>query len=215
MPANPPKKEKRVRKKAEPFIWSFEVLSSTFYLSLFGIFLGTVCALSGRYVNYFFHYLIYPFALFGQLMSIKAQLKIQKVDEKLRKYYALSLSLMVLIESFFIWKFLLVPNFYQFLLMFGVAANGLAFIGYLRGKDRVQKLGISVNHKVHSKLTVSSPFLWFATFLALTLLLPVLGIDSRNFIHFSLAPFLSVLSALNIGFVSGFIKDSVAFELKR
>lgn len=207
---NSQKNEKRTRKKVEPFIWSYQTLNTLYVLSILGLLLGGVSLLSGRYVNYFFHYLVYPFAFFGQIFNYLSQNEYYEIDKRIEKFYILSLVLLVIIEAFFIWKYILF--LYQFLVMFGLAASGLAFLGLNSGIRQVERLGLRPPSKNKARILYLVPFIWFILYLIAAFTLPLLKINSQNFIHFSIAPAFSVLSSLNIGFINGFLKESIKLK---
>ncbi|MCX7832485.1 MAG: hypothetical protein N2440_06265 [Actinobacteria bacterium] len=207
---NSKKNEIRIRRKVEPFVWSYQSLKTLLTLSILGLLLGIVSLLSGKYVNYFFHYLIYPFAVFGQISSYIFQKEYYEIERKIDGFYLLSIVLFALIEAFFIWKYILL--LYQFLVMFGLAATGLAFLGLNSGIRQIEKFGLKPPSKRMARILYLAPFIWFILYLLAAFTLPLLRINSQNFIHFSLAPAFSVLSSLNIGFFGGFVKESIKLK---
>jgi hypothetical protein len=201
------KNKKRALKKIEPIIWSDQVLWSLLWLSLAGLMLGFITVALAKLADSFFHLLIYPFMIAGQFFALFVWDRFFEIDPKIRPFFIVSLVFLVIIEAFFIWKYILL--LFQFLVMFGVAASGLAFIGHANQK----KLGIisplkRTHRKIYSRLGWL-PFLWFLTYLAIVIVIPFLGINPQSFLHFSLAPSVAVIASLNLGFLSGFLRNSV------
>lgn len=203
------RQDKRLRKKIEPYVWSYQILFSLVYLTVFGILIGLINFLLPPVRNIVFDYLIYLFLLSGQALSLYLYLKFFNLQGKILSLFKASVLLMSLIEAFFIWKYLFL--LYQFLIMFGLASCGLAFIGYLSGEKQAKSFKIESPKTLPPFLLKASPFLWFVLFVLAGVGLPFLGVDQRNFIHFSLAPAVSVISALNIGFLGSLVKESISF----
>lgn len=193
------KTEKRVRKKIEPFVWSYQVLYSLFYTSLLGIAVGLIVLLiKGELLNVF-GYLLIPVFLFSQYVAFKARSTYVKAAGSVEKFILISALLMALIEGFLILKYFALLA--QFLIILGVASAGLAFIGVLGGVKTAEKFKIRQLAERERKILLAFPFVWFGVLIALFALLPKININPQLFSYFALAPSFSLLSAVNNEFV--------------
>lgn len=193
------KTEKRIKKRIEPFIWSYQVLFSFFYTSLLGIAIGVIVLLINGVMLRIFGYLLIPVFLFSQYLAFKARSTYFKAAGVIEKFILISALLMALIEGFLILKYFILLA--QFLIILGVASSGLAFIGLLGGTKTAEKFKVSVLPKTERKILLAFPFVWFVVLLALFALLPKFNVNPQLFSYFALAPSFSLFSAVNNEFV--------------
>lgn len=158
---------------------------------------------------------MYAVAISGQIGACVGQSKYLKPKENIRLFYLGSVFLAMLLESFFIWKNLLIPYLYQFVVTFGLAANGLAFTGFVTQRKNLEKFGISKQESGFRRFLLFVPFAWFGVFLAIVLISQNYGVDFRNFVHFTLAPFIGAAASINASFFSGIVKGSFEFQIRR
>jgi F0F1-type ATP synthase assembly protein I len=193
------RREKRVKKKIEPYVWSYQLLNSFLYTSITGLILGVLVFLVKGFLLSYFNFALIAVFLISQYLSFRTREEYIAVAPKLRSMILISVLLMAVIEGALILRFFVLLS--QFLIILGVAGAGLAFIGILGGARSADRFKIVPVPEGRLRILLALPFIWFFLVLLIFLLMPRLGINPQLFAGFLLAPSFALISTVNNEFV--------------